>query len=101
MADTQNQTPADAGVSAPPTDALANLVLDEVTGEKVSKTELKKRNKLRQKEAEKKEKAAAREAAAALKPAVAKKTSAADDEKELNPNVSLVLCRGAHLLMAG
>ena len=64
---------------------MANLILDEVTGEKVSKTELKKRLKLRQKEADKAKKAES----APPKPAAAKKTNAEADEKELNPNVGL------------
>lgn len=63
---------------------MANLHLDEVTGERVSKSELKKRQKLRMKEGEKKKK----EAAAPPKPAAAKKTNAEADEKDLNPNVS-------------
>jgi hypothetical protein len=71
-----------AGASAP-TEPMANLHLDEVTGERVSKSELKKRTKQRQKEEEKK----AREAAAPPKPVVAKKSNAEADEKELNPNV--------------
>ncbi|KAJ5755763.1 hypothetical protein N7533_005306 [Penicillium manginii] len=62
--------------------SMAKLLLDEVTGEKVSKTELKKRQKLREKEAKKKEK----EAAAPPKPAAVKKTSAEDDEANLTPN---------------
>lgn len=74
---------ADASGSAPPTEAVANLHLDEVTGEKVSKSELKKRQKNRQKEEEKKKK----EAAAPPKPAAPKKSNAEADEKELNPNV--------------
>ncbi|KAL3479944.1 hypothetical protein BJX99DRAFT_221534 [Aspergillus californicus] len=61
--------------------SMANLLLDEVTGEKVSKTELKKRQKLREKEAKKQEKAAA----APPKPAQ-KKTSAEEDEANLTPN---------------
>ena len=64
---------------------MANLHLDEVTGERVSKSELKKRQKLRMKEEEKRKK----EAAAPPKPAAAKKTNAEADEKDLNPNVSL------------
>jgi lysyl-tRNA synthetase class 2 len=72
----------EAGSSAP-TEGVANLHLDEVTGEKVSKSELKKRQKLRLKEEEKKKK----EAAAPPKPVVAKKENAEADEKELNPNV--------------
>jgi lysyl-tRNA synthetase class 2 len=70
-----------ADSSAPPTDQVANLHLDEVTGERISKSELKKRQKLREKEAKKQEKAAA----APPKPAAAKKTNAEDDEKELDP----------------
>jgi lysyl-tRNA synthetase, class II len=71
-----------ADSSAPPSDQLANLHLDPVTGEHISKTELKKRQKQREKEAKKQEKAAA----APPKPAAAKKTSAEDEEKELTPN---------------
>ena len=63
--------------------SIANLLLDEVTGEKVSKSELKRRQKLREKEAKKKEK----EAAAPPKPA--KKVSAEEEEANLTPNVSL------------
>lgn len=61
--------------------SMANLLLDEVTGEKVSKTELKRRQKLREKEAKKKEK----EAAAPPKPT--KKASAEEEEANLTPNV--------------
>lgn len=60
---------------------LANLLLDDVTGEKVSKSELKRRQKQRAKEAEKKAKAPAQ-------PKAAKQTSAEDDEANLTPNVS-------------
>ena len=62
----------------------ANLHLDEVTGEKVSKSELKKRQKQRQLEEKKKEKAAA------APPKAEKKTTNAElDESNLNPNVSI------------
>ena len=61
--------------------SLANLLLDEVTGEKVSKSELKRRQKLREKEAKKQEKAAA------APPKTEKKSSAEDDEANLTPNV--------------
>lgn len=73
------------------TDALAqdtaNLHLDEVTGERVSKSELKKRQKQRLLEEKKKEKAAA----APPKPEkkTEKKSNAELDESNLNPNVSL------------
>lgn len=60
----------------------ANLHLDEVTGEKVSKSELKKRQKQREQERKKAEKAAA----APPKPA-AKKAANDDDESDLTPNV--------------
>jgi lysyl-tRNA synthetase class 2 len=63
--------------------SMANLFLDEVTGEKVSKTELKKRQKARERDAKKKEKAAA----APPKPA-SKKVSAEEEEANLTPNVS-------------
>lgn len=64
--------------------SMANLVLDEVTGEKVSKSELKRRQKQREKEAKKKEK----EAAAPPKPE--KKVSAEEEESNLTPNVSFL-----------
>lgn len=63
---------------------MANLTLDEVTGEMVSKSEWKKRDKQRKKEAEKAAKAAAKPAA----PVKEKKSNAEAEEKELNPNVS-------------
>ena len=59
-----------------------NSILDEATGEYVSKTELKRRQKLREKEAKKKDKEAA------APPKAAKKTSAEDEEANLTPNVS-------------
>jgi lysyl-tRNA synthetase, class II len=74
-----------ADSSAPPAEQVAeqvaNLHLDEVTGERVSKSELKKREKARQRDAKKAEKAAA----APPKPVTAKK-NAEEDEKELTPN---------------
>lgn len=57
-------------------------LLDDVTGEYVSKSELKKRQKNRQKEIEKAKKEATRQA-----PPPPKK-KAAEDEAQLNPNVS-------------
>jgi lysyl-tRNA synthetase class 2 len=62
--------------------SVANLLLDEVTGERVSKTELKKRQKLREREAKRKEK----EANAPPKPE--KKVSAEEEEADLTANVS-------------
>ncbi|KAF2223764.1 putative Lysyl-tRNA synthetase, cytoplasmic [Elsinoe ampelina] len=56
--------------------------LDEVTGERVSKTELKKRQKQREKDAKKAEKAASAPAPAAKK----KTASAEEEEAHLNPN---------------
>ena len=70
--------------AAPIEEQVANLHLDEVTGEKVSKSELKKRQKQRAKDEEKKK----REAAAPPKPVKEKKSNAEAEEKELNPNVS-------------
>lgn len=62
----------------------ANLHLDEVTGERVSKSELKKRQKQRQAEEKKKERAAA------APPKPEKKAASAEmDESNLNPNVSI------------
>jgi lysyl-tRNA synthetase, class II len=72
-----------ADSSAPPTEQVANLLLDDVTGEMVSKTELKKRKKAREREAEKAKKAAAAPAKAT---APKKKTSTEADEKELTPS---------------
>ena len=60
---------------------MANLQLDTVTGEMVSKSELKKRLKLREKDAKKKEKAAA------APPKAEKKASEEDEEANLTPNV--------------
>ena len=73
---------ADSGPAQEVEAAVANLHLDEVTGEKVSKSELKKRQKLRHLEEKKKEKAAA------APPKAEKKDSAEDAEKDLTPNVS-------------
>ncbi|KAI1387270.1 lysyl-tRNA synthetase [Hypoxylon trugodes] len=67
-------------VDEAPAEQVANLHLDEVTGEKVSKSELKKRQKQRERDAKKQEKAAA------APPKPAKKTNAEADEKELTPN---------------
>jgi lysyl-tRNA synthetase, class II len=71
---------ADSSAPAPPTEEVANLHLDEVTGERVSKSELKKRQKQRQKEADK-----AAKAAAAPPKAASSKPKAAGEE-DLNPN---------------
>lgn len=60
--------------------AVANLHLDEVTGEKISKTELKRRQKAREKEAAKAKKASAQPAQEVSKKAAEAK------EKDLNPN---------------
>ena len=60
----------------------ANLHLDEVSGEKVSKTELKKRQKQRDNEKRKLERAAA-----APPKAEKKKVSAEEEESNLTPNV--------------
>lgn len=76
MAD--NQQPA-ADQAA---DAISKLHLDDVTGEMISKTELKKRQKTRDKEAAKKQKDASKPAAAA--PTSSKAAEA--KEKELTPN---------------
>ena len=59
---------------------LPNLVLDGVTGERISKTELKKRLKQREAERRKAEKAAA------APPKPIKNVSAEEEEKELTPN---------------
>lgn len=69
--------------SAPPTQDVANLHLDEVTGERVSKSELKKRQKQRDAERRKAEKAAA----APPKPAASKPKDGEMDESNLTANV--------------
>lgn len=74
--------PEESALSAT-ADQLQNLHLDEVTGERVSKSELKKRQKQRAQEEKKREKAAA----APPKPAAQKQTNAEEAEKELTPNV--------------
>ncbi|KAF1350008.1 lysyl-tRNA synthetase [Delphinella strobiligena] len=61
--------------------AEGKTYLDEVTGEHVSKSELKKRQKQRQKEKEKAEKAAT-----VQQPPKKKAASAEEDEAQLNPN---------------
>lgn len=66
-------------------EAQANLLLDEVTGEKVTKTELKRRQKLRERDAKKQQKAAA----APAKAQPQKKPSAEEEEANLTPNVSI------------
>ena len=63
-------------------ETVANLHLDEVTGERISKTELKKRQKLRAQEERKQQRAAATPAK------TEKKRPAEDDESNLTPNVS-------------
>lgn len=65
--------------NAPPTEAVAKLILDDVTGEEVSKTELKRRQKQRENERKKAEKAAAAPQKAGPKTTV--------DESQLTPNV--------------
>ncbi|KAK0391511.1 hypothetical protein NLU13_1011 [Sarocladium strictum] len=64
-------------------ESVAKLHLDEVTGEMISKSELKKRQKSRQKDAEKKEKADKLAASGAPAP---KAKSTEDSEKDLTPN---------------
>jgi lysyl-tRNA synthetase class 2 len=59
-----------------------NLVLDEVTGDRVSKTELKKRQKQREKEKQKAEREATRQA-----PPPPRRRAGGEDEEHLNPNV--------------
>ncbi|KAF9347923.1 lysyl-tRNA synthetase [Mortierella sp. AD094] len=78
--------PADTAATSAATDD-AKLHLDTVTGEMVSKSELKKRLKNREKETKKAEKAANAPAPAVSDKAEAKKTlSAAEEEENLNPN---------------
>ncbi|KAK9770938.1 putative Lysyl-tRNA synthetase [Seiridium cardinale] len=70
-----------ADSSAPPTEQVANLHLDEVTGERISKSELKKRQKQRERDAKKAEKAAA-----APPKEKKEKSNAEAEESTLTPN---------------
>ena len=81
---------ADAENSTAPTESVANLHLDEVTGEKVSKSELKKRQKARERQREKELKDEKKAAAAPPKPAV-KKSNQEEEESNLTPNVYYAL----------
>ena len=81
--------PTEASAAAPtttdeakPNETKPQTLLDEVTGEYVSKSELKKRQKQRQKDIQKAERESTRQAPPA------KKKNAAEDEAQLNPNVS-------------
>ena len=76
-----NPTAAGEAAAAEAAAAVAKLHLDEVTGEMISKTELKKRQKQREKEAAKKEKAAANP-----KTQGSSNKNAEAAEKELTPN---------------
>jgi lysyl-tRNA synthetase class 2 len=73
----ENQQPSAGDQAA---EAVGKLHLDDVTGEMISKTELKKRQKTREREAAKKEKQAAKG------PAPQSKKSAEAQEKDLTPN---------------
>ena len=75
MADAQQPNAGDQAA-----EAVSKLHLDEVTGEMISKTELKKRQKARQKDEEKAKKAAAKG------PVQKSAKSAEAAEKELTPN---------------
>ncbi|KAK5142866.1 Protein kinase [Oleoguttula sp. CCFEE 6159] len=71
---------SNAGEAASSTTAAQQTYLDDVTGEHVSKSELKKRKKQREKDDKKAEKAAA------APPKPVKKVSAEENEAELTPN---------------
>lgn len=74
-------------------EGVANLQLDEATGEKVSKSELKRRQKLRAQEEKKQQRAAA----APTK--VEKKRSAEEYESNLTPSVSTHNLRNIMVLL--
>jgi lysyl-tRNA synthetase, class II len=80
MAESSKQLPVREANGEPVATTTPNLVLDEVTGERVSKSEYKKRIKAREVERRKAEKAAA------APPKPTKKVSAEEGEKELTPN---------------
>ncbi|KFA46050.1 hypothetical protein S40293_07459 [Stachybotrys chartarum IBT 40293] len=83
----ENQAPpADGAAANDAAAALAKLHLDEVTGEMISKTELKKRQKAREKEAAKAEKAAEKAAKEPKEPSAASKKNAELAEQDLTPN---------------
>ncbi|EWC46403.1 cytoplasmic lysine--tRNA ligase [Drechslerella stenobrocha 248] len=88
MADASSSSAAPPSGSAPPTEGVANLHLDPVTGERVSKSELKKRTKLREKEEAKRKKESEKQTTAA--PEGSKKKAGLVDksaeEAELTPN---------------
>lgn len=67
------------------TESAANLHLDEVTGESVSKTELKRRQKQRARDEKKQQRTAA------APPRTEGHRSTEDDESSLTPNVGRVL----------
>ena len=96
MAESSKSLPVrDASGKAGPASSVPTQVLDEATGELVSKTELKKRQKQREVERRKAEKAAA------APPKPAKKANAEDEEQELNPNQYFELrCRAIQALRA-
>ena len=80
-----------------PDGQMANLHLDEATGERVSKTELKRRQKQRDIDAKKSAKAAT--ASSSSNPlASAQKNKPSADETDLTPNASFLLLslRRAH-----
>ena len=66
--------------------AVSKLHLDEVTGEMISKTELKKRQKTREREAQKKEKQATKAQSQPAKEAKPSLKDAEAGESELTPN---------------
>lgn len=74
---------ADSGTVKEAETAVVNLTLDEVTGEKVSKSELKRRQKARERDAKKKEKDTV------APPKVEKRVSVEDEESDLTPNVGI------------
>jgi lysyl-tRNA synthetase class 2 len=73
--------------AAPAADGSDKTHTDPVTGEKISKSELKRRQKQREKDEKKKEKEAAL-------PARPKKEGKKDDVEELNPNVRVYTQHG-------
>ncbi|KAG9062604.1 lysyl-tRNA synthetase [Linnemannia hyalina] len=77
---------ADNATPAPAAAEEVKLYKDEVTGEMISKSELKKRLKNREKEAKKAEKAANAPAPAESAVKKTKEVSAAEEEENLNPN---------------
>lgn len=91
MADNPNAADQTGSAAEAAAAGVAKLHLDEATGEMISKSELKKRQKLREKEAAKKEKAAANPKPQTTTSGSSSSKNAEAAEKELTPNQVRIL----------